>query len=114
MTLTPTLYQELHFAGYHWLRIRNQEAPGSDFQSKVPALSFSFSLALFFFLFLSVGTSGSCLPRFTTMPFLFCSTDSTCRYASRNDYSYWLSTDQLLPSNMPLISGATLKSYISR
>lgn len=48
------------------------------------------------------------------MPFLFCSTDSTCRYASRNDYSYWLSTDQLLPSNMPLISGATLKSYISR
>lgn len=61
-----------------------------------------------------LGTLGSCLPRFTTMPFLFCNTDSTCRYASRNDYSYWLSTDELLPGGMPLISGDSLKNYISR
>lgn len=61
-----------------------------------------------------LGTLGSCLPRFTTMPFLFCNTDSTCRYASRNDYSYWLSTDELLPGSMPFISGDSLKNYISR
>lgn len=48
------------------------------------------------------------------MPFLFCNTDSTCRYASRNDYSYWLSTDQPLPSSVPLISGDSLRNYISR
>ncbi|KAF3848302.1 hypothetical protein F7725_021330 [Dissostichus mawsoni] len=60
------------------------------------------------------GTLGSCLPRFTTMPFLFCNTDNTCRYASRNDYSYWLSTDKPLPGSMPLISGDSLKDYISR
>lgn len=62
----------------------------------------------------SLGTLGSCLPRFTTMPFLFCNTDSTCRYASRNDYSYWLSTDKVVLSNMPLISGDLLRGYISR
>ncbi|KAM7398716.1 hypothetical protein PAMP_018035 [Pampus punctatissimus] len=48
------------------------------------------------------------------MPFLFCSTDSTCRYASRNDYSYWLSTDQSQPDSIPLISGESLRNYISR
>ncbi|KAF7657111.1 hypothetical protein LDENG_00031880 [Lucifuga dentata] len=61
-----------------------------------------------------LGTLGSCLPRFTTMPFLFCNTGSTCRYASRNDYSYWLSTDQSLPSDLPLISGSSLERYVSR
>lgn len=61
-----------------------------------------------------LGTLGSCLPRFTTMPFLFCNTDSTCRYASRNDYSYWLSTDEVLSSSMPFISEESLKNYISR
>lgn len=60
-----------------------------------------------------LGTLGSCLPRFTTMPFLFCNTDNTCRYASRNDYSYWLSTNQSLSSS-ELISEAQLKDYISR
>ncbi|KAE8294821.1 Collagen alpha-1(IV) chain Arresten Precursor [Larimichthys crocea] len=48
------------------------------------------------------------------MPFLFCNTESTCRYASRNDYSYWLSTEQVMPSSVPLISGDSLKNYISR
>uniref|UniRef100_A0A4W5NRT1 Collagen IV NC1 domain-containing protein n=2 Tax=Hucho hucho TaxID=62062 RepID=A0A4W5NRT1_9TELE len=61
-----------------------------------------------------LGTLGSCLPRFSTMPFLFCNTDSTCRYASRNDYSYWLSTDEAMPSDMALISGGSLESYVSR
>ena len=48
------------------------------------------------------------------MPFLFCDTESTCRYASRNDYSYWLSTDAALPANMVSITGDRLASYISR
>ncbi|CAL8348455.1 unnamed protein product [Arctogadus glacialis] len=61
-----------------------------------------------------LGTLGSCLPRFTTMPFLFCNIDSTCRYASRNDYSYWLSTDQSMPSDMAMISGDLLEKYVSR
>lgn len=60
------------------------------------------------------GALGSCLPRFTTMPFLFCNTDSTCRYAARNDYSYWLSTEQSGVSTTPFISGPLLKNYISR
>uniref|UniRef100_A0A3Q4MXN7 Collagen IV NC1 domain-containing protein n=1 Tax=Neolamprologus brichardi TaxID=32507 RepID=A0A3Q4MXN7_NEOBR len=61
-----------------------------------------------------LGTTGSCLPRFSTMPFLFCDTENACRYASRNDYSYWLSTDTPMPMNMVSISGEMLKSYISR
>jgi integrin beta 8 len=48
------------------------------------------------------------------MPFLFCNIDSTCRYASRNDYSYWLSTDQSMPSDMAMISGDLLEKYVSR
>ncbi|KAG7229291.1 hypothetical protein INR49_012949, partial [Caranx melampygus] len=61
-----------------------------------------------------LGTMGSCLPHFSTMPFLFCDTETTCRYASRNDYSYWLSTDTPMPTNMVAIEGDELASYISR
>lgn len=48
------------------------------------------------------------------MPFLVCDTESNCRYASRNDYSYWLSTGKALPENMVSITGDMLASYISR
>ncbi|PWA25283.1 hypothetical protein CCH79_00005269, partial [Gambusia affinis] len=61
-----------------------------------------------------LGTVGSCLPRFSTMPFLFCDTESTCRYASRNDYSYWLSTDKLMPANMVAVTADKVAPYISR
>lgn len=61
-----------------------------------------------------LGTTGSCLPRFSTMPYLFCDTENNCRYASRNDYSYWLSTDTPMPANMVSITGDKLASYISR
>ncbi|NXS10526.1 CO4A3 protein, partial [Neodrepanis coruscans] len=44
-----------------------------------------------------LGTAGSCLQRFTTMPFLFCSPNDVCSFASRNDYSYWLSTSVVMP-----------------
>ncbi|KAM9789368.1 uncharacterized protein ACB057_011992 [Neosynchiropus ocellatus] len=61
-----------------------------------------------------LGAMGSCLARFSTMPYLFCDTESNCRYASRNDYSYWLSTEAALPPSMVSISGAGLANYISR
>ncbi|KAL6471794.1 hypothetical protein MHYP_G00204440 [Metynnis hypsauchen] len=48
------------------------------------------------------------------MPFLYCNTASTCRYASRNDFSYWLSTNISMPIDSPPISGTSLKQYISR
>uniref|UniRef100_A0AAY4C6W9 Collagen IV NC1 domain-containing protein n=1 Tax=Denticeps clupeoides TaxID=299321 RepID=A0AAY4C6W9_9TELE len=61
-----------------------------------------------------LGTMGSCLKRFSSMPFLFCNTHSTCRYASRNDYSYWLSTDEPMPANHGQISETSLVKHISR
>ena len=61
-----------------------------------------------------VGAMGSCLPRFSTMPYLFCDTNSNCHYASRNDYSYWLSTEQPVPPSMAAVTGAELETYISR
>uniref|UniRef100_A0A8D2L693 Collagen IV NC1 domain-containing protein n=1 Tax=Varanus komodoensis TaxID=61221 RepID=A0A8D2L693_VARKO len=61
-----------------------------------------------------LGTAGSCLQRFTTMPFLLCNPNNVCRFASRNDYSYWLSTAEPMPSDMAPISGKALEPYISR
>lgn len=58
------------------------------------------------------GLAGSCLPRFSTMPFLYCNPGDICYYASRNDKSYWLSTTAPLPM-MPVEEG-DIKSYISR
>uniref|UniRef100_A0A8C4RC74 Collagen IV NC1 domain-containing protein n=1 Tax=Eptatretus burgeri TaxID=7764 RepID=A0A8C4RC74_EPTBU len=61
-----------------------------------------------------LGTAGSCLRRFSTMPFLFCNINNVCNFASRNDYSYWLSTPQPMPMNMAPISAPELQPYISR
>ncbi|KAG7268811.1 hypothetical protein CRUP_012618, partial [Coryphaenoides rupestris] len=40
--------------------------------------------------------------------------NTNCRYAARNDYSYWLSTDEPAPASMVPITGANLATYISR
>ena len=58
------------------------------------------------------GLAGSCLPRFNTMPFLYCNPGDVCYYASRNDKSYWLSTTAPLPM-MP-VEEEGIKPYISR
>lgn len=58
------------------------------------------------------GLAGSCLPRFSTMPFIYCNPGDICYYASRNDKSYWLSTTAPLPM-MPVEEGE-IKPYISR
>uniref|UniRef100_A0A3P9D780 Collagen IV NC1 domain-containing protein n=1 Tax=Maylandia zebra TaxID=106582 RepID=A0A3P9D780_9CICH len=59
-----------------------------------------------------LGLAGSCLSKFSTMPFLYCNPGDICYYASRNDKSYWLSTTAPLPM-MPVEQGG-IKPYISR
>ena len=59
-----------------------------------------------------LGVPGSCIARFNTMPFLFCDFNNVCNYASRNDKSYWLSTDQPLPM-MP-VRDQEIQGHISR
>jgi collagen type IV alpha len=51
---------------------------------------------------------------FTTMPFIFCNLNQQCNVASRNDYSYWLSTSEPMPMTMENIRGNDLEKYISR
>ena len=46
------------------------------------------------------------------MPFVFCNFNNVCNYASRNDKSYWLSTNAALPM-MP-VSRGEIVPYISR
>lgn len=48
------------------------------------------------------------------MPFMFCNINNVCNFASRNDYSYWLSTPEPMPMNMAPISGEGIKPFISR
>ncbi|KAI9524306.1 hypothetical protein NQZ68_017988 [Dissostichus eleginoides] len=61
-----------------------------------------------------LGSAGSCLRRFSTMPFMFCNINNVCNFASRNDYSYWLSTPEPMPSSMAPITGEGIKPFISR
>lgn len=61
-----------------------------------------------------LGTAGSCLRKFSTMPFLFCNINNVCNFASRNDYSYWLSTPEPMPMSMAPISGDNIRPFISR
>ncbi|KAH0621778.1 hypothetical protein JD844_023402 [Phrynosoma platyrhinos] len=58
--------------------------------------------------------AGSCLRKFSTMPFLFCNINNVCNFASRNDYSYWLSTPEPMPMSMAPITGESIKPFISR
>lgn len=59
-----------------------------------------------------LGMAGSCIRKFSTMPFLFCDFNNVCNYASRNDRSYWLSTTAPIPM-MPVRENE-IKDYISR
>ncbi|KAJ6659632.1 hypothetical protein lerEdw1_018601 [Lerista edwardsae] len=59
-----------------------------------------------------LGLAGSCLSRFSTMPFLYCNPGDVCYYSSRNDKSYWLSTTAPLPM-MPVVE-EEIRPYISR
>ena len=57
---------------------------------------------------------GSCLRRFSTMPFMFCNINNVCNVAWRNDYSYWLSTPEPMTPMMDPVSDEQIRPYISR
>lgn len=59
-----------------------------------------------------LGQPGSCLPKFSTMPFLFCNINQNCNLASRNDYSFWLSSPEPIPM-MP-VQENDIRPFISR
>lgn len=61
-----------------------------------------------------LGSAGSCLQRFSTMPFMFCNLNNRCTIASRNDYSYWLSTPEPMTRMMDPVEGRQIEPYISR
>ncbi|MPC43199.1 Collagen alpha-1(IV) chain [Portunus trituberculatus] len=61
-----------------------------------------------------LGASGSCLRKFSTMPYLFCNLNNVCDFAQRNDYSYWLSTTEPMPMMMTPIEGPDIEKYISK
>lgn len=48
------------------------------------------------------------------MPYLFCNINDVCNYASRSDYSYWLSTNEPMPAMMTPIPAPEVARYISR
>lgn len=61
-----------------------------------------------------LGSPGSCLRRFSTMPFMFCNINDRCTVASRNDYSYWLSTPEPMTPMMDPVDGPMIRPFISR
>lgn len=65
-------------------------------------------------LMATLGTAGSCLRKFSPMPFLFCNINNVCNFASRNDYSYWLTSPEPMPMSMAPITGQNIKPFISR
>lgn len=61
-----------------------------------------------------LGAPGSCLRRFSTMPFMFCNLNDVCDFAQREDYSFWLSTEEPMPMAMTPIQSRDIANYISR
>lgn len=61
-----------------------------------------------------LGLAGSCMLRFSTMPYLFCDIDNVCNYAQNNDDSLWLSTAKPMDMSMKPIPAEETQEYISR
>lgn len=61
-----------------------------------------------------LGLSGSCLLRFSTMPYMFCDNKNVCSYAENNDDSLWLSSPEPMPMSMTPIPAREITNYISR
>lgn len=59
-----------------------------------------------------LGSPGSCVRRFSTMPVMACGQNNVCNYASRNDRTFWLSTSAPIPM-MPVVE-REMQQYISR
>lgn len=61
-----------------------------------------------------LGAAGSCMQRFSTMPYMFCDINNVCSYAENNDDSLWLSTEEPMLPMMNPISATEIQNYISR
>jgi collagen type IV alpha len=59
-----------------------------------------------------LGTAGSCLRRFSVMPFIRCDIGNVCNFAQNNDLSYWLSTNLPIPKSP--MEGENIRDYISK
>lgn len=59
-----------------------------------------------------LGSPGSCVRKFSTMPVMACGQNNVCNYASRNDRTFWLSTSKEIPM-MP-VTEYEMRPYISR
>ncbi|XP_059154881.1 collagen alpha-2(IV) chain-like isoform X2 [Physella acuta] len=62
--------------------------------------------------FQDLGSSGSCLHRFSIVPFVSCTSNSGCNYASTRDRTYWLTTNKTM-SIIP-VAATDIQPYISR
>lgn len=45
---------------------------------------------------------------------MFCTMNEVCNFASTNDYSYWLSTDEPMPMDMKPIKDDQIRYHIGR
>ena len=61
-----------------------------------------------------LGSTGSCMSKFSTMPVVRCDINDKCQYAQDSDVSYWLSTSEPMTPSMLPITGYKIKDYISR
>lgn len=61
-----------------------------------------------------LGLAGSCMLRFSTMPYMFCDINNVCSYAENNDDSLWLSTEEPMLPMMNPIAATDIQNYISR
>ena len=96
--------------GYSLLYIEGNEK--AHHQDLGISLTHNFCKCLFLTQCNHLGKPGSCVNRFNTMPFMVCDFNDVCNYASRNDRSYWLSTNEPIPM-MPVAEHAIPK-FISR
>ena len=60
----------------------------------------------------SVGSAGSCLQKFSALPYLRCDHTNVCYYGQTNDLTYYLSTTEPMPM-MP-VQREQIRPYISR
>jgi integrin beta 8 len=60
----------------------------------------------------SLGSAGSCLQKFSALPYLRCDHTNVCYYGQTNDLTYYLSTTEPMPM-MP-VQREQIRPYISR
>ncbi len=59
-----------------------------------------------------IGSAGSCLQKFSALPYLRCDHTNVCYYGQTNDLTYYLSTTEPMPM-MP-VQREQIRPYISR